>query len=190
MAADDVSTLLARARAGDRLSQERLFEVVYAELRRIAASFMRRERSNHTLQPSALVNEACVRMLGRAEAGWENRAHFFKTAAGVMRNILIDYARTRNARKRDGLLERVELDWEPLACAAADPERLVAVDVALEKLAAWDERQARVVELRFFAGFDVDETADILGVSPKTVKRDWSMARAWLLNEIGGQSGR
>lgn len=186
MTTADVSTLLARARAGDRSSQERLFEVVYGELRRIAASYMRNERHNHTLQPSALVNEACARMLGRADAGWDNRAHFFTTAAGAMRHVLIDYARGRNAKKRDGLLERVDLDWQPLASAATAPERLVALDVALEKLAAWDERQAKVVELRFFAGFDVDETAEILGVSAKTVKRDWSMARAWLLTQIEG----
>lgn len=180
----EISALLAGARTGDSACESRLFEAVYAELRRMAAGQLRNERDDHTLQPSALVNEAYIRLLGAAEIGWDNRAHFFKTAAGVMRNILVDHARAKRARKRDGRLQRVELDWEPAAFADNDIERVIAVDDALRKLAAWDERQAKVVELRYFAGFDVVETADILGVSEKTVKRDWSMAKAWLQTQF------
>lgn len=181
----EISVLLAGARAGDSGCESRLFELVYAELRRMAAGQLRHERANHTLQPSALVNEVYLRMLGAGD-GWDNRAHFFKTASGVMRRILVDHARARRAHKRDGRLQRVELDWEPAVFADNDIERVIAVDDALKKLADLDARQAKVVELRYFAGFDVVETAELLGVSEKTVKRDWSMARAWLLAEFEG----
>lgn len=185
MTGGDISALLAAAKAGDPASESRLYERVYAELKRMAASQLRNERPDHTLQPSALVNEAYLRLLGAADRGWDNRAHFFKTASGVMRNILVDHARARRARKRDGGV-RVELDWEPAVFADGDVERVLAVDAALRRLAEWDERQAKVVELRYFSGFDVEETADILGVSAKTVKRDWSMARAWLQTQLEG----
>jgi RNA polymerase sigma factor (TIGR02999 family) len=121
--------------------------------------------------------------------GWEHRAHFFTTAAGTMRRVLIDHARARNARKRPGGLKRVDLDREIQLFTDDDSDRLLIVDAALEKLAAWDARQAKVVELRFFGGLTVEETADILKVSPKTVKRDWSMARAWLQTQIEGATG-
>jgi RNA polymerase sigma factor (TIGR02999 family) len=182
----EISALLAGAQTGDAACESRLFEAVYAELRRMAAAQLRNERLDHTLQPSALVNEAYMRMLGAAEIGWDNRAHFFKTASGVMRNILVDHARRHRAHKRDGRLQRVELDWEPAVFTDNDVERVIAVDEALTRLAAWDERQAKVVELRYFSGFDVVETAKILGISEKTVKRDWSMARAWLQTQLGG----
>ena len=184
----EVSALLAGAKAGDRACASRLFEVVYSELRRMAAAKLRNERPNHTLQPSALVHEAYVRLIGPAAEGWENRAHFFKTASGIMRNILVDHARAHRARKRDGALQRVDLDFEPTASPDSDIDRMLAVDEALSKLAAWDARQAKVVELRYFAGFDVVETAGILGVSEKTVKRDWSMARAWLQTQLEGRA--
>lgn len=187
-AGPDITTLLAAARAGDSDGQSRLFEVVYGELRRIAAGQLRNERAEHTLQPTALVHEAYVRLLGRADLPWENRAHFFTTAAGTMRRILIDHARSRRALKRDGALKRVDLDEEPVIFRDEDAERLIAVDDALQKLAEWDERQARVVELRFFGGLTVDETADVLRVSAKTVKRDWAMARAWLQSQLEGGS--
>jgi RNA polymerase sigma factor (TIGR02999 family) len=182
----ELTTLLAAARAGDRDCQSRLFEVVYAELRRIAAGQLRGERPDHTLQPTALVHEAYVRLLGRGNIAWENRAHFFSTAAGTMRRILIDHARARRADKREGKLKRVDLDQEPAAFDDQDAERLLVVDEALNKLAQWDERQARVVELRFFGGLTVEEAAEVLGVSPKTVKRDWAMARAWLQTQLEG----
>ena len=183
----EITALLTTARAGDRQAQARLFEAVYAELRRIAAGELRNERRDHTLQPSALVHEAYLRLLGRDDVQWENRAHFFVTAAGTMRRVLIDYARHRRARKRFGALQRVDLEDRPPMVADADIERLLVVDDALTKLAAWDERQAQVVELRFFGGLTVEETAEVLEVSPKTVKRDWSMARAWLQTRLEGR---
>jgi RNA polymerase sigma factor (TIGR02999 family) len=187
----EITILLAGARAGDRVCQSRLFEVVYGELRHIAAAQLRGERPDHTLQPTALVHEAYVRLLGRGDVPWENRAHFFSTAAGTMRRILIDHARKRRAHKRDGALKRVDLDDHHAGFGDEDAERLLVVDEALEKLAQWDERQARVVELRFFGGLTVDETADVLRISAKTVKRDWAMARAWLETLLeGGSYGR
>jgi RNA polymerase sigma factor (TIGR02999 family) len=185
-ARSEITTLLAAARAGDRDCQSRLFEAVYGELRRIAAAQLRGERRDHTLQPTALVHEAYIRLLGRGDVPWENRAHFFSTAAGTMRRILIDHARTRKADKRDGKLKRVDLDETPAAFVEEDADRLLAVDEALGRLAQWDERQARVVELRFFGGLTVEETADVLAVSVKTVKRDWAMARAWLQTQLEG----
>jgi RNA polymerase sigma factor (TIGR02999 family) len=182
----DISALLAGARAGDDACVSAFFAAVYGELRRIAAAKLRNERADHTLQPSALVNEACMRLLGPGRIGWENRAHFFSTASGVMRDILVDHARARRARKRHGRLEQVDLDSRVAGFAPMDGDLVIAVDAALRKLAGWSERQAKVVELRWFAGFDVEETARILGVSPKTVKRDWSVARAWLQAELGG----
>jgi len=189
MGKGEISALLSAARAGDPKCESRLFEAVYSELRGMAAAYLRNERSDHTLQPTALVNEAYLRLLGVADTGWENRAHFFKMASTVMRHILVDHARARRARKREGRLVRVTLDGDPPAFSSTDLDRVLAVDAALHKLAEWDERQAKVVELRYFAGFDIAETADILGVSEKTVKRDWSMARAWLQTELGSKSG-
>jgi RNA polymerase sigma factor (TIGR02999 family) len=188
MTQGDISALLVAAKTGDRGCESRLFEVVYNELRRMAAAQLRRERADHTLQPSALVHELYLLLIGPGEIGWDNRAHFFKTASGVMRNILVDYARAKRAAKRDGRLQRVDLEWDTMAFADRDLERVLAVDEALTRLAEWDARQAKVVELRYFSGFDVEETAEILGVSAKTVKRDWSMARAWLRTQL--QSGR
>src|SRR5687767_10743763 len=130
----DISALLVAAKGGDRECESRLFEVVYDELRRMAAAQLRRERADHTLQPSALVHEAYLRLLGAAELGWDNRAHFFKTASGVMRNILVDYARAKRAAKRDGRLQRVELEWEDVAFGDSDIERVIAVDEALTRL--------------------------------------------------------
>jgi RNA polymerase sigma factor (TIGR02999 family) len=188
MKTGEITALLAGVRAGDQTCEARLFEVVYAELKRMAANQMRHERPNHTLQPSALVNEAYIRMLGAP--GWENRAHFFKTASSVMRRILVDHARKRRAGKRDRKLQRIELDSEGVGIADDDVERIIAVDDALKRLAQWDARQAKVVELRYFAGFDIVEIAKILGVSEKTIKRDWSMARAWLQTEFEGRVAR
>jgi RNA polymerase sigma-70 factor, ECF subfamily len=184
-----ISKLIVAARAGDSASQSRLFEAVYAELKRMASGYLRYERPDHTLQPSALVNEAYIRMLG-VHAGWENRAHFFVTASGVMRRILVDHARKRRADKRDGKLQRVTLDWEIAGAADEDVEQVLAIHAAVERLAEWDPRQAKVVELRYFSGFTVPEIAEILEVSEKTVKRDWSMARAWLQTQLeGGRAG-
>ena len=183
--AQDVSALLIRASAGDRQCEARLFEVVYDELRRMAAAQLRNERPDHTLQRSALVNEAYLRLFGRRPLAFQNRAHFFSIAASTMRRILIDHARARLADKRqtpvnDTIAEglAVERDLDPL----------LTVDAALRRLAEWDPRQAKVVELRFFAGLTVEETAEAMGISSKTVKRDWSLARAWLQTQIEGPS--
>jgi RNA polymerase sigma-70 factor, ECF subfamily len=182
--AEDVSALLVRASAGDRQCEARLFEVVYGELRRIAAAQLRKERPDHTLQGSALVNEAYLRLFGRSPATFVNRAHFFSIAASTMRRILIDHARARHAEKRQSPLGHAASEEQLLVDHDAD--RLLAVDAALRRLAEWDARQAKVVELRFFGGLTVEETADALGISSKTVKRDWSLARAWLHTQIEG----
>jgi RNA polymerase sigma factor (TIGR02999 family) len=146
---------------------------------------MVRERKDHTLQTSALVNEAYVHLLGGGPISWESRAHFFMAAAQTMRRILIDHARSRQAAKRSGAGERIEMD-EAFACVEEDPTRFVDLDTALKHLAGMDPRQARIVELRFFAGLSVEETAEVLRISPKTVKRDWALARAWLESQLRG----
>ena len=189
MSQGDITALLAAARRGDHESQGRLFDVVYHQLHGMAAAQMRKERPGHTLQPSALVNEAYLRLLGRGDVPWENRAHFFTTAAGTMRRILIDHARAKRAGKRDGALHRVDLDDAPALFADDDADRLIAVDDALQTLAEWDARQATVVSLKFFAGLSTEEIASALNVSERTIKRDWSMARAWLLSRLGARSG-
>jgi RNA polymerase sigma factor (TIGR02999 family) len=162
-----------------------LMPAVYAELKRIAAAYLRRERPGHTLQPTALVNEAYVRLAGQ-HPRFQNRAHFCAIAANAMRQILVERARARNARKRGGGAARVTLD-EAMAPAPGPPVDLDALDEALTRLAALDAQQARIVELRFFGGLSVEETADVLGISPATVKRHWSVARAWLARELEPQ---
>jgi RNA polymerase sigma factor (TIGR02999 family) len=179
----DVTRMLREWSAGDASAADRLLPVVYGELRRLAASCLRRERSGHTLQPTALVNEAWMRLAGQ-EMAWQNRAHFLGVAAGAMRRILVDHARRRGAGKRGGSDVRVTLT-ESLAAGGGDEVDLVRLDVALERLAALDARQARMVTMRFFAGLTVEETAEALGVSEKTVKLDWVAARAFLRRELG-----
>jgi len=183
----DITGLLAAARGGDVSAQGRLFDSVYRELKILAAARLRGERADHTLQPSALVNEAYIRFLGRADVPWENRAHFFATAAGTMRRILIDHARAKRADKRDGALHRVELD-DAIALADKDVDGLIAVDEALRELAEWDERQATVVNLKVFAGLQCEEIAEALKISERTVKRDWRTARAWLITRLKGSN--
>ena len=173
-------TVLLRAWArGDQGAGDRLFPLLYAELRRQAARCMRRERRGHTLQPSGLVNEAYLRLRGAPGLDWQDRTHFFAIAARVMRQVLVDHARRRQAAKREGC--HVTLDD---ADAPAMPLDLMDLDTALQELAALDERQARVVELRFFAGLDVPETAEAMGLSARTVKREWQTARAWLQRRL------
>ncbi len=158
-------------------------EQVYAELRRVAAAYLRRERPGQTLQPTALVNEAYVRLAGQ-HPRFENRAHFCAIAANAMRQILVERARARHAKKRGGGAARVTLN-EGLAAAPEATVDLSALDEALERLAALDAQQARIVELRFFGGLSVEETAEVMGISPATVKRHWAVARAWLARELG-----
>ena len=181
----DITHLLNEWHAGDEGALDRLTPLVYEELRRQAACYLRRERPGHTLQTTALLHEAYLRIVEARGVRWQGRAHFFAIAANLMRRVLVAHARRRNADKRGGSDERVPLD-EALAVAAAADLDLLAIDVALEKLEAVSERQARVVELRFFTGLSVEETAEALGVSEKTVKRDWNVARAWLRRELGG----
>lgn len=185
MESSDITLLLEQVSHGDRASEAKLLELVHAELRHLAAQCMRRERPDHTLQPSALVNEAYLKMLGTGHHSWENRAHFYSAAARTMRSILIDYARTHGAEKRGGIRRKTEL-LEGMAYVEAEAENFLVLDQALSRLAELDPRQAKMVELRFFGGLSVPETASALGISEKTVKRDWAVARAWLEAELRG----
>ena len=179
----DVTRLLEELRGGDRAALDRMLPLVYGELRQIAARALRSERDDHTLQPTALVHEAYLRMVGGENVAWQNRAHFLGCAARVMRNILVDHARARRAEKRGGGDARVTLT-EALGLADARHVDLVALDDALTALAATDEQKCRIVELRYFGGLGEVEVAEVLGVSERTVRRGWTMAKAWLRREI------
>jgi RNA polymerase sigma factor (TIGR02999 family) len=179
----EVTALLGRLRSGHPEAAEALAPLIYNELRRLARNCMRRERAEHTLQPTALVHEAYIRLIGQREVQWKNRAHFYGIAGQLMRRILLDLARKRITAKRGGAGRRVTLD-EGLVISEERLDDVIAVDDALHRLAALDERLSRVVELRFFAGLSVEETAEVLEVSPITVKRDWNSAKAWLYREI------
>lgn len=182
-----VTLLLAQVAAGKQGAEEQLVEVVYGELHRLAQGYMRKERVGHTLQASALVNEAYVRLIGERDVRWESRAHFYVTAARTMRRILIDHARSKQSAKRDGG-QPVTLN-EALLTIDSRVDRsheMLMIDDALMRLERLDPRQCKIVELRFFGGLTVEETAQALEVSPKTVKRDWSVARAWLEAELSG----
>jgi RNA polymerase sigma factor (TIGR02999 family) len=180
-----VTQLLEAWRNGDARAADALVPLVYAHLRRIAAVKMQREQAGHTLQPTALVHEAWLRLNRQHESGWQNRAQFFAIAAQAMRRILVDHARRRQAAKRGDGDAPVDLDDVSRVLAVRLPdERLVALDDALQALARLDERQAQIVELRFFAGLSVEETASVFGVSPTTIKREWATARAWLFRAI------
>jgi RNA polymerase sigma factor (TIGR02999 family) len=180
----NITHLLHEWSAGDQRALEELTPLVYEELRKQATRYLRRERPGHTLQTTALIHEAYLRLVDARDVDWQSRAHFFAIAANLMRRILVDHARRRDAGKRGGDQVRLPLD-EALAVADETDVDLLAIDEALDRLAAIDPQQARVVELRFFSGLSVEETAMALGVSPKTVKRDWAVARAWLRREIG-----
>ncbi|MGJ5819029.1 sigma-70 family RNA polymerase sigma factor [Paludibaculum fermentans] len=175
----DVSVLLDRAAHGDNSVQALLFELIHTELHKLARSAMSRERPDHTLQPTALVNEAYLRLVGDGTVSWQSRAHFFGAAARAMRQILINHAQERSAAKRGSGGVRVELS-ESIASFTPDPDVLIAIDIALEQLATVDPRAARIVELRYFVGLSFDEVAALLGISVKTAKRDWEFARVWL----------
>jgi RNA polymerase sigma-70 factor, ECF subfamily len=177
----DVTRLLLDVSSGRREATDELLLLVYAELRDLAARLLRNERSDHTLQPTALVHEAYLRLVDQRAGSWENRAHFLGIAAQAMRRILVDHARRRSTAKRKGA--RVTLD-ENLAPATGPSVDLLEIDAALGRLAELDARQARVVELRFFGGLNVEETASVLGIGSATVKRDWTLARAWLHREL------
>jgi RNA polymerase sigma-70 factor, ECF subfamily len=178
-----LTTLLGDVRAGRENAADRLIEIVYPELRRIAGSYLRRERIGHTLQATALVNEAFVKLFGTSRIQWQNRAQFFAIAANQMRRILIDYARQSHAGKRGGNNVRVTLSLAADLGKGRD-EDLLAVNEALEQLEALSPRVAKMVELRFFGGLGEEEAADVLAISPATVRRDWRFARAWLSKQL------
>ena len=177
--AGDITGLLAGWRDGDRVALDRLLPLIRSELHRLARRHLERERKNHTMQPSSLVQEAFLRLLPGADAGWRNRAHFFAIASQVMRHVLVDYARTRRQVKRGGAAVHIPVD-AAVVLSSEQVEQIVAVDLALQRLAKADERKSKVLEMRFFGGLSVEETAEALGVAPNTVIRDWNFARAWL----------
>jgi RNA polymerase sigma factor (TIGR02999 family) len=179
----EITSLLAEVMQGNKEAEERLYAIVYRELHRLSRSCMRRERPGHTLQTTALVNEAYVRLMGAPSTGWKNRGHFLGTAAHVMRWVLVDHARNRNSKKRSGKLRKISLE-SALVYKDDQSWEVLAVHEALNKLAAWDQRQSRIVELRFFGGLDTGETARILGISTTTVKREFQLAKAWLYGEL------
>jgi len=183
-----VTHLLRAWSDGDPQALEHLLPLVEAELRRLARAYMSRERREHTLQPTALINEAFIRLAGAQSVRWQDRAHFFGISARLMRRVLVDHARARGFQKRGARVEKVSLHAEAIQ-APEPPVDLVALDIALEALARTDERKSRVVELRFFGGLSVEETAEVLRVSPDTVKRDWRMAKLWLLRHLEAGSG-
>lgn len=185
MSEKNVTEMLGELARGDRTVARRLLPVVYDELRALAATFFRQRRSDHTLQPTALVHEAYVKLVAASSPHWSNRKHFFDVAAMAMRQLLADHARRRATAKRGGGMGKVTLDDSGAATDRRVEVDLIALDEALSKLAALDQRQARIVELRFLAGLSVEEAADVLEVSPRTVKLDWQMARAWLRRELG-----
>ena len=184
---NQITALLEQWGRGDQQALEQLTPLVYNELHRLASQYLRRERLDHTLQSTALVNEAYLKLAGQHSMRWQNRAHFFGIAAQLIRRILVDYARSRYAEKRGSSAPKLSLD-EVLESAAARDLDLIALDDALEDLARIDARQSRVVELRFFAGLSVEETAEILQMSPATVKREWTAAKAWLFRQLRRQA--
>jgi len=182
----EITELLVAWGAGDRAALDKLTPLVYDELHRLAHQYMRRERPGHTLQTSALLNEAFVRLVDQRDVQWRNRAHFFGIAAQMMRRILVDYARSRHYAKRGGGGQRVSLDEAALVSKSRAAE-VIELDDALTALADVDQRKSQIVELRFFGGLSIEEAAEVLGVSPGTVMRDWTLAKAWLHRRISKQ---
>lgn len=187
----DVTQLLEQYRHGDREAEAELFKRVYSELHRLAAHYLRGERADHVLQPTALVNEAYLRLAAQREKEWQNRAHFIAVSARIMRQVLVDFARHARAGKRDFGISSLPLEEVDIIDPTShDPAVVLDLDAALTQLGEIDERQVRVVELRYFAGLSIDETAAVLAISPRTVKREWTLAREWLLNEMTGARQR
>jgi RNA polymerase sigma factor (TIGR02999 family) len=180
----DITGLLKKLNGGDPDAVAEIVSVVYPELRRIARAYMRSERGEHTLQPTALINEAWIRLVDQTRVDWRDRTHFFGVAASMMRRVLVDHARQRLADKRGGGQRKLSIDWVELQAGGDKLNEVLSVHEALERLDGIDARLAKIVELRYFAGMDVDETAVALGISPRTVDREWSMARAWLSTQL------
>jgi RNA polymerase sigma-70 factor (ECF subfamily) len=185
----DVTMLLKEISKGNQDAMSKLVPMVYEELRRLAAYYLRRERSDHTLQATALVHEAYLRLVDQRHVDWKNRNHFFGVAAQLMRRVLLMHAREHHAAKRGGGAQKISLD-ETAVFSPAQADELVFLDELLTRLAALDAQQARIVEFRFFAGLSVEETAELMNVSTATVKRDWAMAKAWLAREISKRRGQ
>jgi len=183
----EITLWLQEWSSGKEDALEAMMPIVYAELHRQASNYLRRERTGHTLQATALINEAYLKLIDQREVNWKNRAHFFGIAAQAMRRILVDHARSRHRTKRGGAAENLPLEAAEFAVSPSGTNvDLVALDEALTRLADLDERQSRIVELRFFSGMSVEETAEVLGVSTATVKNDWRTAKAWLFQELNG----
>jgi RNA polymerase sigma-70 factor, ECF subfamily len=180
---NEITTQLLAWNRGDAAALERLIPAVYQELRHMAERYLRQENSGHTLQPTALVHEAYLRLIDQTQVEWHNRAHFFGVAAQMMRRILVDHAKTKHRAKRGGDATKLSLD-EALNYGQERAPELLALDDALQGLAAFDERKSRVVELRYFGGLSVEETAQVLDISAQTVMRDWNMAKAWLYQQL------
>lgn len=180
---NSITALLQKLSDGNREVEAELVPQIYGELRKLAAAYMRRERRNHTLQPTALVHEAYEKLIQQPQIPWQNRAHFFATASRLMRHILVDHARNRQAAKRGGIQQQVTLD-DILLSAANKSIDILALNEAIDKLAKLDVRQSKIIELHFFGGLTFEEIAEVLSVSERTAKSDWSMARAWLKGEL------
>jgi RNA polymerase sigma factor (TIGR02999 family) len=181
---NQVTRLLLDWSHGDKAALNQLMPLVYQELRKLASSYLRSERPDHTLQPTALIHEAYLRMIGGDMPEWQSRAHFFGVAARLMRQILVEHARTRHAAKRGGDQHKISLDDAPEVFAQSDAAELLALDYALTKLSSFDERRSRILEMRAFGGMSVEETAQALGISERTVKREMRLAQAWMRREL------
>lgn len=181
---EDVTGLLIQWSEGDRSAMDRLIPIVYDELHRIAGRYFRRERADNTLQPTALVNEVYIRLVDQRGVSWQSRAHFFGIAARIMRQILVDRARSRNAAKRGGADYKLDLTDISDVTDKSRPLDLLALDQALDGLASFDSQQGRIVELKFFGGLSIEETAEVIGISPATIKREWALAKSWLFREL------
>ncbi len=180
----EITALLRKATQGQAEAAEELVRIIYQELRRIAAAYMRYEPAGHTLQPTALIHEAWLRLANQTQVEWRDRKHFFGVAAEMMRRALVDHARARLAEKRGGGVPAMSLDWVEIESSPQKMEEILAVDEALSHLRQFDEQQAQIVELHYFAGMTVKETAEALGLSCRTVNREWAMAAAWLRREL------
>jgi RNA polymerase sigma factor (TIGR02999 family) len=180
----NLTQMLVQLSEGNSQMVEDILPLIYNELRKLAGNYLRRERSDHTLQPTALVHEAYIKLIDQTQVKWQNRAHFFGIAANIMRRILVDYARQHKAEKRGGAAEKLPLEEEILIVSEGKSAELLALDEALENLAKMDPQKSKIVELRYFGGLSVEETAEVLGVSEITVKRHWRMAKAWLYGQL------
>jgi RNA polymerase sigma factor (TIGR02999 family) len=180
----EITLLLQEWSGGKQEALDALLPLVYAELHRQASRYLRRERAGHTLQTTALIHEAYLKLIDQRGVNWQNRAHFFGIAAQAMRRILVDYARGKHRAKRGGIGEDLPLEEAALVVSEERSVDLVALDEALTRLAKFDEQQARIVELRYFSGLSIEETAEVLRISPTTVKSDWNVAKAWLRHEV------